>query len=318
MRTTLLGCVMMLAAAASVLTASAAAPGVDPAAWKGVNPRFDPGSALPTRQVVYKTVGGKDLLLYIFEPAPERIPVSDKAAGPRPAIVFFHGGAWAIGHPVMLFRQCAYLAGRGMWAFSAQYRLVGNQPGVAPKDRARVADCVEDAKDAVRYVREHANELGVDPKRIAAGGGSAGGHLAAAAAVVPDEKEPPSGKSVSCKPNLLVLMNPALFHPSAQGTLKLEQFTAETPPTIMFYGTNDPMLKDIGRPLQAQAAKLGFSLETYEAEGVGHGFFNDSPWRERTLWQVDRFLAKHGYLQGESTLNLPDGTMLKQSESLAQ
>jgi acetyl esterase len=129
-----------------------------------------------------------------------------------------------------------------------------------------------------------------------------------------DAFPPPSGKSVSCKPNLLVLFNPALFHQEAQGTLKLEHFMPETPPAIMFYGTNDSMLKDIGRPLQAQAAKLGFSLETYEAEGAGHGFFNDPPWRERTLWQIDRFLVKHGYLQGDPTLNLPDGTMLKPSK----
>jgi hypothetical protein len=58
---------------------------------------------------------------------------------------------------------------------------------------------------------------------------------------------------------------------------------------------------------------MGFPLETYEAEGVGHGFFNDSPWRERTLWQVDRFLAKHGYLHGDPTLNLPEGAVLKRS-----
>jgi acetyl esterase len=138
-----------------------------------------------------------------------------------------------------------------MWAASAQYRLVGNQPGVAPDERASVADCIEDAKDAVRYVRERAEELRVDTQRIVAGGGSAGGHLAAATAVVPDGEEPPSGKSISCKPNLLVLLNPALFHQSAQGTLKLQHFTRETPPAIMFYGMNDPMLKDIGRPLQA-------------------------------------------------------------------
>ncbi len=309
-KTTLIGCVVMLAFSASALAAA----GAQPAGKDWFKGRFDPGSALPTRQVVYKTVGGKGLLLYIFEPAPEKTPAPNKAAKSRPAIVFFHGGAWQIGHPVMLFRQCAYLAGRGMWAASAQYRLVGNQPGVAPNERARVADCIEDAKDAIRYVREHAEELGVDPQRIVAGGGSAGGHLAAATAVAPDEKEPPSGKSVSCKPNLLVLFNPALFHQGAQGTLKLEHFTPKTPPMIMFYGTKDPMLKDFARPLQAQAVKMGFSLESYEAEGVGHSFFNDSPWRERTLWQIDRFLAKHGYLQGDPTLNLLGGTMLKRSE----
>ena len=50
------------------------------------------------------------------------------------------------------------------------------------KDNPHFAYRVADGKAAVRWVRAHARELGIDPQRIAAAGGSAGGHVAAPAA----------------------------------------------------------------------------------------------------------------------------------------
>src|SRR5207237_3124764 len=132
----------------------------------------------PTKKIVYKKVGDRELSLHVFEPA------AQEPTAKRPAIVFFHGGAWAIGDPNQFYYQCDYLAKRGMWAASAEYRLTAPGAGV------RIADIVLDAKDAVRYVRSHAGDLGVDPDRIAAAGGSAGGHLAAAPAAVPEKKAP--------------------------------------------------------------------------------------------------------------------------------
>ena len=38
-----------------------------------------------------------------------------------------------------------------------------------------------------------------------------------------------------------------------------------------------------------------------------HGFFNRSPWRERTTFLTDEFLAAHGYLEGKPTIELPAG-----------
>ena len=146
-----------------------------------------------------------------------------------------------------------------MWAASAEYRLTAPGAGV------KIADIVLDAKDAVRYVRSHAEELGIDPDRIAAAGGSAGGHLAAATAVVPEENPP---GTVSGKANLLVLFNPALFYPSAGKTLTLEQFTKDTPPAILFYGTKDDMLQ-YGMDCLAQSRRLGFPLRPLYGQGRG-------------------------------------------------
>jgi acetyl esterase len=161
------------------------------------NPRYakDPR---PAKKIVYKQVGERELSLHVFEPA------GKEPTARRPAIVFFHGGAWAIGNPDQFYYQCDYLARRGMWAARAEYRLT------APGARIKIADIVLDAKDAVRYVRSHAADLGIDPDRIAAAGGSAGGHLAAATAVAPEVTSP---GTVSGKANLLVVFNPAPFYP---------------------------------------------------------------------------------------------------------
>ena len=74
--------------------------------------------------------------------------------------------------------QATYLASRGMVAARADYR-VKSRHGVTPEG------CVEDAKSAVRWLRQNAAKLGIDPDRIVASGGSAGGHIAACTAFTP-------------------------------------------------------------------------------------------------------------------------------------
>lgn len=251
----------------------------------------------PSKKIVYRRIGDKELLLHTFEPA------GHKPEDARPAIVFFHGGAWANGDPNQFYVQCAYLAQRGMWAASASYRL-------SPEHGKKASDCLEDARAAIRYMREHAKELGIDPEHLVAAGGSAGGHLAAATALNP-EPNPPPGTIVSAKPNLLVLYNPAIGRDYTNVPVQITYFDKQTPPCIQFYGTKDSMLKS-GVECVEQAKKHGFDLEVYTAEGEGHGFFNAQPWLDRTLYQTEQFLTKHGYLMGESRLKPPGGIDLVQ------
>ncbi len=120
-----------------------------------------------------------------------------------PAIVFFHGGGWNAGGPSQFFNQFRHLASRGMMAISAEYRL-GKKHGTTPRE------CVQDGKSALRWVRSHAAQLGIDPDLLAAGGGSAGGHVAAAAALIEGFNETDEDLTVSCRPNTLVLFNPVI------------------------------------------------------------------------------------------------------------
>ena len=108
-------------------------------------------------------------------PIPLRIhDAHGSSAGPRPALVFFHGGGWVAGSVATHAGVCRRLAGAsGVRVIAADYRL-------APEHRFPAA--FDDALAATRHVIAAAHDLSVDPKRIAVGGDSVGGGLAAAVA----------------------------------------------------------------------------------------------------------------------------------------
>jgi acetyl esterase/lipase len=98
--------------------------------------------------------------------------------GRAPAVVYLHGGGWATGSRHEQGLPLLWgLAARGFVVASADYRL---------SPRATWPDHLVDVKRAIAYVRDHAEELGVDPSFVAVAGGSAGGHLAAMAALTAD------------------------------------------------------------------------------------------------------------------------------------
>jgi hypothetical protein len=76
------------------------------------------------------------------------------------------------------------------------------------------------------------------------------------------------------------------------------------PPALILFGTED-RLKVHGDAYWKKAESLGVRADQYLAKGQGHGFFNRSPWLERTLIAVDEFLASLRFLKGEPTLQVP-------------
>ncbi|MFJ3581929.1 alpha/beta hydrolase [Streptomyces sp. NPDC090127] len=94
------------------------------------------------------------------------------SAGPRPALVYLHGGGFVLGTLDGVDEVCRVIAARSGWAvFSLEYRLAPENPYPAALD-----DCF----DAFAWLRRSAPGLGIDPHMIAVGGDSAGGNLAAA------------------------------------------------------------------------------------------------------------------------------------------
>jgi acetyl esterase/lipase len=103
-----------------------------------------------------------------------------EGAGPFPALVMYHGGAWTKGTRASYASWGRYLARHGYVAVSADYRL-------ATSERTAFPESLWDAKAAVQFVRGSAEDYRVDPGRIGVMGGSAGGHLAALVALTARE-----------------------------------------------------------------------------------------------------------------------------------
>ncbi len=106
-----------------------------------------------SQEHVYRQLDGEPLKLWAFSPKEHR------AGDARPAILFFFGGGWTGGTPKQFEQQCRYLASRGMVAMTADYR-------VASRQKVKAIDCVDDAFHAMRWVRDHAKELGIHPTRL--------------------------------------------------------------------------------------------------------------------------------------------------------
>lgn len=257
---------------------------------------------LPTRTVKYKKTPQAELDLELY------LPADWKETDKRPAIVFFFGGGWSSGTTTQFHPQASYLAKRGLVAACADYR-VKSRHSVTPKE------CVEDAKSAIRYVRQHAATLGIDPQRIVASGGSAGAHIAACTALTPGLDAGDEDLGVSSRPNALVLFNPVLDLGSASllqrvgGDEQLArllsptaQLSQDSPPTLLLFGTADSLYRQ-GQEFVERAAKVGSRAEMFTADGEKHGFFNASPWLERTLYRTDEFLGSLGYVEGKPTID---------------
>ena len=250
------------------------------------------------RELVYKRVGDVELRLTLHAPAGE------PPARGWSAVVFFHGGGWNSGTPAQFDDHCRHLAPLGVVGITAEYRLK-KKHGTTP------FECVADGKSAVRWVREHAAELGIDPARIAAGGGSAGGHVAAAVATVPGLDDEPDAE-VSCLPNALVLFNPVFdngpggFGHKGMGDRYLEisplhNLRAGVPPTLVLLGTKDSLVPvETARRYQEQMRAVGGRCELRLYEGQPHGFFNRSKSKEMyraTVAEMDAFLADLGWME---------------------
>jgi acetyl esterase/lipase len=157
-------------------TLSAVAPGLrTPALWLPL--RVDNRALLAVGRRLYSratdpvdgvTVTARDvpdgLDVFVHEPVGRTRPTG--------ALLWVHGGGTILGRPEMDHQLCSRIASHvGIPVVSARYRLAPEHPFPAGLD---------DCHAALRWLHDSADELGVDPARIAVGGASAGGLLAAA------------------------------------------------------------------------------------------------------------------------------------------
>ena len=123
------------------------------------------------RDVVYKTVGKRELQLDLY------YPTANGGEASSPTIIYTHGGGWAAGSRAGVAKGLfapvfTKLLAQGFAVASVDYRLYNKSGKVAMRD------CVIDSKDAVRYLANNAEELALDSGRFYVMGDSAGGQIA--------------------------------------------------------------------------------------------------------------------------------------------
>ncbi|MGQ1784618.1 alpha/beta hydrolase [Saccharicrinis sp. GN24d3] len=240
-----------------------------------------------------------------------RYPPEFKKSKKYPTIVFFFGGGWNGGTVKQFEPQAEYFASRGMITVLADYR-------VRSRHKTTPYASVADAKSAVRFLRKHAKELNIHPKKIVASGGSAGGHLAAACGTLPGLDEPDEDLNISSKPNALILFNPVFdngpegFEHKRMGERwqqisPAHNITEKAPPTIVFLGKEDHLIPvSSAENYKAKMEAFNRRCDLHLYDGAGHGFFNnykyDGKFYTLTVREADQFLKSLKYIKGAPEL----------------
>ena len=202
----------------------------------------------------------------------------------RPAVVFIHGGGFTGGDKAE-YRSAsvsADLCRAGYVVVSCNYVLgPKDKPGVWPQN---IADC----RNAVRWVRAHAKELGVNPDKIAVAGGSAGGYLALMVGLSDDKTGPggdPTAKHSAKVSAVIDMYGVVSFAKRGKGEvpgtspaeqaayLPESQCDAQDPAVLILHGTADSTV-DIAQS-DDMAKALRSAKTPYEyivVEGAPHTF----------------------------------------------
>ncbi|WP_424811502.1 alpha/beta hydrolase [Roseococcus sp. YIM B11640] len=155
-------------------------------------------------ETTYVTLPGREIPIRIYRPA--------GPPGPRPAILYFHGGSWIAGSPESHdFVTASLAANTGALLLSVHYRRAPENPYPAPTE-----DCFE----ALRWAASRAETLGIDATRLAVAGDSAGGNLAAACTLMARDRGGPA------------ICHQTLIYPTLDADLDTPSYLAGTDPIL--------------------------------------------------------------------------------------
>lgn len=237
---------------------------------------------------------------------------------PRPAVIFIHGGGWSGGSKSDARSRefCTALAERGYVAFSIDYLLNKASKDEAGKTRFDSVAWPQnflDCKTAVRFVRKHAAEFGVDPARIAVMGASAGAHLALLVGSTEDSDQwnkdglyPEESNTVSAviefygrcdvtqdrRPHFAGA-TPEETEANVIAASPLTHLTSGMPPVLAVQGAADTIVPvSYGRRLAARLKELDVPCEYIEIPGAEHSFGFTPPQKDLRP-EVFAFLEKY-------------------------
>jgi acetyl esterase/lipase len=225
--------------------------------------------------------------------------------GPFPALIYIHGGSWRSGNKGDFRKLATDLATKGYVGFSIDYDLHPHSYPIS----------LQQSEAAVRFVREHAAEYHVDPRRIAVVGTSAGGELAALLALDSSGPAHPSPNvptgNTSDKVDAAILLNGVYdltghysvikrylggeckdIHEACLESSPMQHIHPDTPPFFVGHGTADHVVPYVSAQLfTSQMKQAGNDVTFYKADGGPHMYFTKKSFYDDNLAAIERFLA---------------------------
>jgi acetyl esterase len=241
---------------------------------------------------IYRDLKPDPMRLFVVNPA------NWKASDRRPAYVFFFGGGFIKGTPDRSIGTAKSLTKLG---------FVGIAPDYRTRERfgTTAVECIADARASLRWVQDHASELGIDPKRVVVGGSSAGGSLALWTAIGHTPPGSVDAESPKFKPAALILFSAPtdtlnskrapLFGKHAAELSPLQNLDAKMPPVLAFHGDADQTVPHSdGVKLRDALRATGSEIDLVTVPGGDHGFRTQLPeWKEKSDRLIVEFIRAH-------------------------
>lgn len=268
----------------------------------------------PEVATVYKRVDGLDLPLVIFQPRDRAVPLER-----RPAVLCLHGGAWGgyqggdwrSWNGGILAAHARHFAVRGAVGVAFTYRHVARpaQDRAGFEEGPSVFDLLADCRSALRFLRVHADEFGIDPTRMAALGDSAGGHLTAGLGTIDAFDQPGEDTTISGMANATIPCNAIMdltdprwitFVPETPRTWEadtplsreerarrgspLDNVSARSAPSLVIHGLKDTV---VALPIEhACLSAARHEIRPHDPEGPVFGTLSD-PERPPRHYRLD-------------------------------